>query len=187
MRSHTETLLLDEIQHRLRAAIPKAVPIVGGDDIEELAQDGVVIAIQLHRRARKAGKKVMAGNLAHYALLHLRAGRRSTGYRKNDVLHPAAQLNGNARVHSLDAPISDDEDADEALTLHDCLAAHVDDPATIAARRLDWEAVLDSLDRILKANGTELVCNFRGLKLLAFPNSGHFVENSLDGHSLQFG
>ena len=38
-----------------------------------------------------------------------------------------------------------------------------------------------------KANGTELVCNFRGLKLLAFPNSGHFVENSLDGHSLQFG
>ena len=53
------------------------------------------------------------------------------------------------------------------------------DPSALAMNGWPEEA--------LGGNGTELVCNFRGLKLLAFPNSGHFVENSLDGHSLQFG
>jgi hypothetical protein len=170
MRSVTETLLLHEVQSRLRASIPKAVPIVGADNIDELVQDGVVIAIQLHRRARKAGKKVTAGNLAHYTLLHLRSGRRSTGFRKNDVLHPAAQLSGHARVHSMDEPINEGEHGEEPLTLHDCLAAPVDDPATVAARRLDWQPVLRALDRtgktilIALVEGTELTLLVQRLK-----------------------
>jgi hypothetical protein len=149
--SDTETLLLDEVTPRLRAAIPQTIPMVGPDDPEELLQDGLAIAIQIHHGARKAGKKVTGSNLAHYALLHLRSGRRSGGIKKNDVLHPAAQLNGHARVQSMDEPVRFEEDGEEPLTLHDCLAAPADDPAITAARRLDWTSVIQSLDRTAKA------------------------------------
>jgi hypothetical protein len=170
MNRETETLLLQEVAPRLRASIPKTVPRVGPDDIDELVQDGIVIAIQLHIRARKAGKKVTAGNIAHYAILALRSGRRSTGVRRNDVLHPAAQLNGRARVQSMDEPISAGEDGEELLTLHDCLSANVDDPGTAAARRMDWETVVDSLDWTAKAiliallEGRELTLLVRRLR-----------------------
>ena len=100
---------------------------------------------------QRARKKVNAGNIAHYTILALRSGRRSTGIRKNDVLAPACQLNGHARVRSMDEPLRNDEDGDEPLTLHDCLAADADDPATAAGRRLDWTSMLDSLDRTKKA------------------------------------
>jgi hypothetical protein len=151
MNRKTETLLLEEVAPRLRAAIPKTIPMVGSDDPEELLQDGLAIAIQIHRGAKRARKKVNAGNIAHYTILALRSGRRSTGIRKNDVLAPACQLNGHARVRSMDEPLRNDEDGDEPLTLHDCLAANVDDPATAAGRRLDWASVFDSLDRTAKA------------------------------------
>ena len=139
MNRKTETLLLEEIAPRLRAAIPKTIPMVGPEDPEELLQDGLAIAIGLLQSVQRSGKKVSAGNIAHYTILALRSGRRSTGIRKNDVLAPACQLNGHARVRSMDEPLRNDEDGDEPLTLHDCLAADADDPATAAARRLDWD------------------------------------------------
>jgi hypothetical protein len=150
MNCETETLLLREVAPRLRAAIPKTVPMVGPDDPQELLQDGLAIAVGLLQSAQRAGKKVSAGNLAYYTILALRSGRRSTGYRKNDVLHPAGQINGHSRVRSMDEPIHETEDGEE-LSLHDCLAAPVDDPATTAARRLDWASVIGSLDRTAKA------------------------------------
>src|SRR5712671_2760545 len=122
MNCETETLLLQEVAPRLRAAIAKTVPMVGPDDPEELLQDGLVIAIGLLEGAQRAGKKVSAGNIAYYAVLYLRSGRRSTGHRKNDVLAPACQLNGRARVQSMDEPVSAGEDGEEMVTLHDCLA-----------------------------------------------------------------
>ena len=184
MRSDTETLLLHEVQPRLRAIIPKAVPLVGADDIDELVQDGVVIAIQLHSRARKAGKKVTAGNLVHYALLHLRAGRRSTGFKGNDVLHPAAQINGHARVHSIDAPIHEGEDGEEPLTLHDSIASNAEDPATAAARRLDWEPVLDALDRTAEAI---LVALVEGVELTRLVRRLKRSRSALQGHKQRLG
>lgn len=150
MNYETETLLVQEVAPRLRAAIAKTVPVVGPDDPDELLQDGLALAIGLLQSTQRAGKKVSAGNIAYYVILALRSGRRSTGFKKNDVLHPAAQLNGHTRLQSLDEPISDDEHG-ETLTLHDCLAAPVDDPATAATRRLDWAAVIGSLDRTAKA------------------------------------
>ena len=80
-----------EVAPRLRGAIPKTVPIVGPDDPEELLQDGIVIAVHLQESARKSGKQVSAGNIAHYTVLSLRSGRRSTGYKRNDVMHPAGR------------------------------------------------------------------------------------------------
>lgn len=150
MKSDTEALLLREVAPRLRAAIPQTVPMVGADDPGELIQDGIVIALLLYRCACQASKKVTPGNIAYYTILALRSGRRSTGYKKNDVLHPAAQLSGRSRVQSMDEPIHETEDGDQ-FTLHDCMAAPVDDPATAAARRLDWSPVVESLDKTAKA------------------------------------
>jgi hypothetical protein len=168
MNCHTETLL--EVASRLRTNIPKAVPMIGAEDLEELLQDGLAIALHLHQSARKAGKKVTAGNLAHYTLLHLRAGRRSTGHRASDVLHPACQRKGSARVQSMDVPVTESEHGEEPLTLHDCIAADADDPATTAAKRMDWATVMESLDRTAEAilgaiaEGRELTLLVKRLK-----------------------
>jgi hypothetical protein len=131
--------------------------MVGSDEPTELVQDGLAIAIGLLQSAKLNGKKVAPGNIAHYTVLALRSGRRSTGQRKNDVLAPACQLNGHSRVQSMDEPIRDGDHGEEPLTLHDCLAAHADDPATSAARRLDWAAVVETLDRTARAILTALV------------------------------
>ncbi len=66
--------------------------MVGPDDPDELVQDGLAIAIGLLQSAQRAGKKVTASNLAYYAILALRSGRRSTGVHRNDVLHPKSTL-----------------------------------------------------------------------------------------------
>ena len=113
MNRKAETQLLLELEPRVRAAIPQLVPIVGADDPQELLQDGLVIALRLYRSARAVGKKVTVGNLAFYTIRHLRSGRRSTGERKNDVLHPAAQLRGHSHLHSLDQPLSNCDESDE--------------------------------------------------------------------------
>ena len=69
----------------------------------------------------------------------LRSGRRSTGERRNDPLHPKAQLNCTSSVQSLEEPIGLGE-TDEPLTLGESLAARTQDPSIAATRRLDWGA-----------------------------------------------
>ena len=118
--------------------------------------------------AQTKGKQVSPGNLAYYTIKHLRAGRRSTGLRKNDPLHPASQLNG-CRTYSLDeaVPAQDGED----LTLNDVLASPPDDPSVEAGRRLDWHGLLHKLDAVAKAilralaDGSELTRLVTPLKL----------------------
>jgi hypothetical protein len=162
MNCASESELVRQLEPRLRAAVPQLVPRVGADDPQELVQDGLVIALRLYRSTQAAGKKVTVGNLAFYTIRHLRSGRRSTGARQNDVLHPAAQLRGHSQLRSLDQPLSESDDGDQPLTLHDCLAAPTEDPATSAARRLDWQMLLPRLDAVTKAvlialaNGTAL-------------------------------
>jgi len=60
-------------------------------------------------------------------------------------MHPCAQLNGRSCMVSLDAPLTDVE-GEETLCLHEVLAAHTEDPAMAAVRRLDWEPLLSALD-----------------------------------------
>src|SRR2546423_8853894 len=99
-----------------------------------LVQDGLVIALGLLDGTRRSRKKVTAANVAFYTIKYLRSGRRSTGYRKSDPLHPASQLNGNCRVHSLEERVAVDRSTDEPLTLGEILPARDDDPATAASR-----------------------------------------------------
>jgi len=151
MTPSTEDMLLKEVQPRLRTAIARTVPIVGSDDHEELLQDGLLIALRLLNGARSARKNVTGASVAYYTIKCLRSGRRSTGYRKTDPLHPASQLNGHCRLHSFEEPVAVDRSTDESLTLGEMLPAREDDPATQAGRRLDWDQLVQQLDAVTKA------------------------------------
>ncbi len=161
--------MLQEVAPRLRAGIGSSVRAGGEDDLE-LLQDGLVIALGLLRSVQAKGKKVTVGNIAYYTLKHLNAGRRSTGVRKNDALHPASKLNC-CRVYSLDEPVSGSDEDGKAGALADVLASTADDPAVEAGRRLDWQALWQKLDEVTKAilralaDGTELTQLVATLKL----------------------
>ena len=93
-------MLIDHIAPRLRAT-SRCLPQVGADDAEELYQDGLAIAAQMLDSAEKRGKKVTAGNIAWYASKQLSTGRRSNYGGRMDALSPAAQLDGNVQLSSL--------------------------------------------------------------------------------------
>ncbi len=129
----------------------------------ELMQDGTAIAAKMLHSAEAQGKQFSAGNIAYYAVQHLKSGRRSTGYHKTDPLHAGAQLSGRSRMHSLDEPVATEEGSEEALTLGEMLASRADDPAVDAGRRLDWAPLVAKLDRVTRAilralaDGRELI------------------------------
>lgn len=164
----TEEYMLREVAPRLRAGIGSSIPRASGEDDSELLQDGLVIALGLLRSAQTKGKTVSPGNIAYYTIKNLRAGRRSTGFRKNDPLHAAGQLN-QCRVYSLHEPVP--AEGGEDLTLSDVLASRADDPSAEAGRRLDWQVLTLKLDDAAKAilralaEGSELMRLVSPLKL----------------------
>ena len=86
-----------------------------------------MIALSLLDGTRRSRKKVTAANVAFYTIKYLRSGRRSTGYRKADAMHPAARLNGRCRVHSFEERVAIDRSTDEPLTLGEILPARDDE------------------------------------------------------------
>ena len=77
MHSSAEQLILQEVQPRLQAAIAQSVLMVGAEDVQELVQDGTVIALRLLNSTARSGRKVTGGNVAFYTIKMLRSGRRS--------------------------------------------------------------------------------------------------------------
>ena len=78
--SAAETLLLHEVDSRLRHAIPSTVPKTGADDDQELLQDGLVIALGMLRAAGNSEKK--SGFAGECRVLHAQTPpRRSPQYR----------------------------------------------------------------------------------------------------------
>ena len=147
MSSHADKMLTDEIVPRLRHMIPHQVSFVGAEDAEELLQDATLMAARLLARARANGKAVTPGNVAFYTMLHLRSGRRSHSAGRSDAMGTRTQIVGNSRVTSLAAPIpAEEQSLDEPMTLGDVLASDAEDPSETAARNLDWEAFLATLD-----------------------------------------
>jgi len=149
-------ILQAEVVPRLRASIPRNVHCVGSEDAEELIQDSIAIAAKMLHSAEAAGKQLTPGNLAHYALKHVKSGRRSTGSSVVDVMAPGTQLNGHARLNSLDEPVAD-QTSGEGFTFNDVLASDQEDPATIAGRNLDWQSLLTRLTAREKAVVTYLL------------------------------
>ena len=89
-------ILQEEVLPRLRSAIPRTVNYVGCEDAEELVQDATTIAAKMLHSVELAGKTVTPGNIAYYAIQHVKSGRRSTGSSTLDVMGRGTQLNGTA-------------------------------------------------------------------------------------------
>ena len=143
-------ILQEEVVPRLCGAVPKSVLCVGSEDHQELVQDSIVMAAKLIDRVEQQGKleKVTPGNVAFYTLQHLKSGRRSYGTNTVDVCGIGTQLNGTSRLHSLNEVVAEDEFGLEIFELQDVLSNDHEDPATAAARKLDWDRFLDQLSHI---------------------------------------
>ena len=144
-------LLIDEIIPRLQNSIPISVSRFGSEDIEELIQDGTVMAAQILTSAESKGKNVSAGNVAFYTIRLLQSGRRSTGSSKTDVLSIGTQMSRRSTVDYLGSETDAASDASAGPTLSELLCLDKGDPAFIIMRKLDWASFVVSLDARLLA------------------------------------
>ena len=144
--SISRPLLVEQIAPRLRTLVPKSVKPVGAEDTEELVQDAIVVAAQMLDRVERSGKKVTAGNIAYYALLHMRSGRRSQGSSRTDTMAPGTQLDHSSTVLSFEEEVGYDPELDEPIVLGELLASDHEDPAMEATRNIDWQLFLVTHD-----------------------------------------
>lgn len=143
-------MLVDQIIPRLRVLIPHSVSQVGHEDHEELVQDSTVMAVKMLNSAELRGKKVSAGNIAYYTVLHARTGRRSYAAGSPDVLHPKNRIR-NGEPESFDEAVKEDEFGGEPMLLADVFSNEQEDPATKAARKIDWEQFVSTLNERCRA------------------------------------
>jgi hypothetical protein len=139
-------LLVEHIAPRLRTLVPKSVRPVGAEDGEELIQDAITIAAQMLDRVERSGKKFTPGNIAYYAVLHMRSGRRSQSANRTDTMSPGTQLDHKSAVLSFEEEVGYDPELDQPITLGELLASEHEDPAVEAARNVDWELFLATHD-----------------------------------------
>ena len=101
-------------------------------------------------RVEQQGKlgQVSPSNIAYYTIQHCKSGRRANGTSSVDVMATATQLNGSTRLHSLNEVVAESECGFEIFELQDVISNDHEDPATIAARKLDWDTFLDQLSHI---------------------------------------
>ncbi len=139
-------LLVNEIVPRLRSAVPLVAHCVGAEDPEELFGDATLHAARILHSAESRGKKVPASSVAFYAIEHTRSGRRSCGNSCVDAMAAGTQLHGHSRLESLEQVVaSHEENGGEIYELHDVLSNDQEDPATKAARKMDWDSFMASL------------------------------------------
>ena len=145
-------ILQEEICPRIAAVVPRSIQPVGAEDCTELVQDGITMAAKMIDRVEAQGKlgKVTAGNIAFYTLQHLKMGRRANGSSRIDVLASGTQLDGNTELHSMNEVVAQSENGFEIFELQDVVSNDTEDPATIAARNLDWQAFAASLTKVEK-------------------------------------
>ena len=144
MSPQSSTMLLEEIAPRLRSVIPRVVMPVGAEDSEELVQDALYTAARMLDSVDRQKKKVTAGNIAYYAILHMKSGRRGNSCGRTDVLAPTTQLDSRSSVLSMEEEVGWDPEMDEPITLGELLASEHEDPAMIAARDIDWDLLASS-------------------------------------------
>jgi hypothetical protein len=191
-------LLQTQVLPRLISAIPQAVSFIGSEDAHELIADGTLIAAQMIHGAEQAGKKLVrnpgagrrgarniktisAGNVAFYTIQKLKCGRRSTGSSTVDVYGSGTQINGTTRLSSLDeaAPMTGVDDVGEPLALHDVLSNDQEDPATKAARKMDWDSFMAGLS----ARDQAIInCLIEGKPLASLARRRHLNNSTLLYH-----
>ena len=138
-------LLVNQIMPIIQATVFRAVKPVGAEDAAELVQDTLAMAAQLVESCEARGKPIYPGSVAYYAIQHARHGRRSYGSTRTDAMCPAAQLDENVSMASMDECIQGGEGGDD-LSLHDLLAGPYEDPAQKAAREIDWAELMEEFN-----------------------------------------
>jgi hypothetical protein len=196
-------LLQTQVLPRLISAIPQAVSFIGSEDAHELIADGTLIAAQMIHNAERSGKKVIktpgvrrrgarklktisAGNVAYYTIQKLKSGRRSTGSSTVDVYGSGTRINGASRLTSLDeaAPVTSVDDVGEPLALHDVLSRDEEDPATKAARSIDWQTFMAGLS----ARDQALInCLIQGKPLASLARRRHLNSSTILYHKRRLG
>ena len=136
---------MDQIAPRLRAAVPHIRP-VGSEDAEELLQDSMVMASQMLHALEARGKEVTVGNICYYVTLLMKSGRRSQSANRTDVLSAGTMLDGKSCALSLEEAVGLCSETGETVSLGDLLAGTHEDPASAAARNIDWAEFLDDHD-----------------------------------------
>jgi len=169
MSPQSSTMLLEEIAPRLRSVIPRVVKTVGAEDAEELVQDALNTAARMLDSVDRQKKKVTAGNIACYAILHMKSGRRGNSCGRTDVLAPTTQLDSRSSVLSMEEEVGWDPEMDEPITLGELLASEHEDPAMIAARDIDWD----------------LLASSAAAQIVFCKSSGGQAEGEMDGFMLR--
>ena len=108
------------------------------------------MAAKMIDRVEAQGKlgKVTASNIAYYTIQHLKSGRRANGSSRIDVHGTGTQLDGYTELHSLNEVVAQSENGFEIFELQDVISNDHEDPATQAARKLDWQVFIQSLSRM---------------------------------------
>jgi DNA-directed RNA polymerase specialized sigma24 family protein len=145
MTSETGNIVLGSIVPIIERTIPRTVTPVGSDDHEELVQDAIVSACQMAESLERSNRPIIASSVAYYAIQRTKSGRRSQYGGRADALCSAAIMDGSSAPVSLDACLDLGTDDSDGLNLGDVLADHRDDPATLAARKMDWTAFMRRL------------------------------------------
>ena len=178
-------LLVNEIVPRLRSAVPLVAHCVGSEDAQELVQDTTAMAAKILHNAERRGKKITPGNAAYYAIQHCKSGRRSTGNSCVDVMASGTQINGKSRLDSLEQVVASNEECGgEIFELHDVLGSDQEDPATKAARKMDWQTFMASLS----ARDQAIInCLVEGKPLASLARRRHLNTSTLLYHKRRLG
>ncbi|MBI5800353.1 MAG: hypothetical protein HZA92_06440 [Verrucomicrobia bacterium] len=114
------------------------------------------MAARILNSAELRGKKVSPGNVAYFTVLHARCGRRSYAAGSPDVFHPKNRMR-NGEPASFDETVKEDEFGGEPMLLGDVFSNQQEDPVTKAARKLDWEQFVATLNERGRVVVTALV------------------------------
>ncbi len=142
MSPESSHLLLHEVAPRIGSAARHCIRFVGSEDHQEITQDTIVQAAVILINAEANHKKITAGNAAFYALQKAKSGRRAAGYSNADVLASATQLNGRSKLYSMEHAIPIADESSEEFAFSELFESDQEDPATLTARKLDWQDFL---------------------------------------------
>jgi ATP/maltotriose-dependent transcriptional regulator MalT len=172
-------LLVNEILPRLRSAVPLVAHFVGAEDPEELIGDATLHAARILHSAEARNKTVSASSVAYYAIQHTKSGRRSVGNSCCDAMAAGTQLHGHSRLDSLEQVVASNEECGgEIWELHDVLASDQEEPATRAARKMDWSAFASALTERERA---VIECIIEGRSLREVAKSFRVCDSTMQG------
>src|ERR1039457_635847 len=172
-------LLVNEIVPRLRSVVPQVAHCVGAEDPEELIGDATLHAARILHSAEARNKTVSASSVAYYAIEHTRSGRRSCGNSASDVHGAATQFKGRTRLESMEQVVASNEECGgEIWELHDVLSRDEEDPATKAARKMDWSEFASALTERERA---AINCLVEGRSLRDVAKSFRVCDSTMQG------